>query len=256
MIDNSIVEQTLQSLGYVTVNFYSSISYTDFTDWDVYFKLNAMPDSFVQTYLNSTAFSVLINSQIYRWHYDAINFTIDTLPSTTSLEGPQFIFAHILCPHPPFVFEEDGDLKQADRLFSTQDAGYFFSSGTRDEYIEGYRDQIIYIQNSIVGMIDQIRESAEEPYIIIVQGDHGSGLEVDLDNLSRTNINERLGILNAIYFHDQNYERLYSSITPVNTFRVIFSQYFSLDKPLLEDKNYFSAYWDLFSFDQVNDLID
>ena len=33
---------------------------------------------------------------------------------------------------------------------------------------------------------------------------------------------------------------LYDSVTPVNTFRLIFNYYFNTDLPLLEDKMYFT----------------
>ncbi len=256
MIDNSILERTLRSIDYELVSFFSGISYSEHNDWDIYYKPKYIPDSFSQTFLSTTAFSVFINPQLYQWHYDTITYTTETLPTTTVLEGPQFIFAHIMCPHPPFIFERNGTLKQADRLFTKQDANYFLSSGTPEEYKNGYKDQVIFIQNSIIESIDRIMDNAKEPLIIIIQGDHGSGLQVDLGNLSNTNIKERLAILNAIYYYDQNYNDLYPEISPVNTFRSIFTNYFNTFKPILKDTHYFSEYWTLFNFTQVDALLD
>ena len=48
--------------------------------------------------------------------------------------------------------------------------------------------------------------------------------------------------LNSYYFPDQNYDLLYPTITPVNTFRVILDQYFNQKLSLLEDRSLFSAY--------------
>jgi hypothetical protein len=48
-------------------------------------------------------------------------------------------------------------------------------------------------------------------------------------------------ILNAYYFPGGN-DDLYPTITPVNTFRLIFNKYFDQDYPLLEDKALYSAY--------------
>ena len=75
------------------------------------------------------------------------------------------------------------------------------------------------------------------------------------DSLENTNIIERLGILNAIYFYDQVYEYLYPQISPVNTFRVVFSQYFGYDIPLLKDEHFYSRYIDLFDFISVDDQL-
>ena len=256
MIDNSIVENSLGAIGYDLVSFRSSMSYLDFKDWDYYFKPKSVPDSSTQTFISTTAMSVFLNPLLYRWNYEAVKFTIESLPSAGSIDGPQFIFAHILCPHPPFLFDSDGSLKKADRLYTTQDANYFFSSGTMDEYKNGYKDQVIFLQKSLIKMIDQINSTSTEPYILIMQGDHGSGMQLDQEDLSNTNINERFGILNAIYFFDRDYEELYEQISPVNTFRVIFTQYFGIDKPLLADRHYYSRYWHLFDFSPVDDLLD
>ena len=65
-----------------------------------------------------------------------------------------------------------------------------------------------------------------------------------------------MSILNAYYFSDQKYDKLYPEITPVNTFRVIFDQYFGADLPLLEDKNYFSLWNTPYEFIEVTDKVN
>ena len=47
-----------------------------------------------------------------------------------------------------------------------------------------------------------------------------------------------MGILNAYYFPDADKSVLYPSITPVNTFRLLFNIYFDGNLELLPDKNY------------------
>ena len=44
--------------------------------------------------------------------------------------------------------------------------------------------------------------------------------------------------LNAYYLPGEGGEPLYESITPVNTFRIIFNSYFNTDYDLLENKMY------------------
>jgi hypothetical protein len=51
---------------------------------------------------------------------------------------------------------------------------------------------------------------------------------------------ERVSILNAIYFPDRDYSRLEPGLTPVNTFRVILSQFFGADLEPLPDRSFFS----------------
>jgi hypothetical protein len=62
--------------------------------------------------------------------------------------------------------------------------------------------------------------------------------------------------LNAYYFPDQDYRALYPSITPVNSFRVVFNQYFDADVELLEDKNYYATWLAPYAFRDVSDDIN
>ena len=52
-----------------------------------------------------------------------------------------------------------------------------------------------------------------------------------------------------------DYTRLYAKISPVNTFRVIFSQYLGIDQPLLDDLHYASTYGDSFNYESVDDQL-
>jgi hypothetical protein len=70
----------------------------------------------------------------------------------------------------------------------------------------------------------------------VVQGDHGPGPAPERVGLDFRVSPSRRRILNAYRFPDRDYSRLYDTISPVNTFRVILSQYLGLDLPLLPDR--------------------
>ena len=75
-------------------------------------------------------------------------------------------------------------------------------------------------------------EKSETPPIIILQSDHGQrphhpGIVIGGDEWHK--------ILNAMYLPGMDYAGLSDSISPVNTFRLIFNHYFDADYPLLED---------------------
>jgi hypothetical protein len=55
-------------------------------------------------------------------------------------------------------------------------------------------------------------------------------------------------IFNAYHLPGGGDQQLYETITPVNTFRVIFNYYFAGDFDLLEDASYFSTYDDPYNF--------
>ena len=75
---------------------------------------------------------------------------------------------------------------------------------------------------------------------MIIQGDTGSAFSGDWDNPSEDLIIERMSNLNAIYFPNENYEAFSEYITPVNSFRIIFNEFFDANYTLLEDRMYWS----------------
>ena len=77
------------------------------------------------------------------------------------------------------------------------------------------------------------------PPIIILQGDHGSVLTLDWENPTNDMIRERMTILNAYYLPENGNEILYDDITPVNSFRLLFNNYFESDYEILDDKMYY-----------------
>ena len=88
----------------------------------------------------------------------------------------------------------------------------------------------------------------------VIQADHGPGAFLHLGSLEKTLPVERFGILNAFYFPDQNYEMLYPSISPVNSFRVVLNQFFGGNYELLPDQHYYSKWNFPFDYVQVTEL--
>ena len=64
--------------------------------------------------------------------------------------------------------------------------------------------------------------------MIIIQGDHGLDTEA------------RMAILNAYYLPGDGAKMLYPTITPVNSFRVVFNAYFGQEYPILPDTSLYS----------------
>jgi hypothetical protein len=192
----------------------------------------------------------------YEDHRQHVLSTFSHLPMFAEEEGAYFVFAYILAPHPPFVFDADGDPVSNWRLYTVSDGSHWVGDiGTRSEYIQGYRDQIQYVNTLLVEAIDEILDKSETPPIIIIQADHGPGAYFEWDSIKLTNLQERMGILNAIYIPDGHYEWLYPSISSINTFRGIFSHYFGADFELIEDRAYISKWGRPFEFEDITDQI-
>ena len=90
----------------------------------------------------------------------------------------------------------------------------------------GYSYALEYIDARMLAIVKEILTRSSTPPIIIIQGDHGFGEGINFP------------ILNAYYLPGLPSGVLYPSISPVNTFRVVFNQYFGGHYPLLPDESY------------------
>jgi hypothetical protein len=261
LLQHTGLRNVLQEQGYQFVALPSAALFAQLDDADVYYPLTPL-NEFEGLVLSSTVVDVAAESwgislpvQGYRLHRDYILFSLRTLRDVPqTVPGPKFVFAHLLSPHPPFIFDREGNFILPDRPYSTWDASLY--PGTSEEYIHGYVDQMAYLNTQLMEVVTAILDTSPKPPIIIIQGDHGPGAYYDTLELDEACLAERYSILNAYYFPDGEYGSLYPSITPVNTFRVILRQYFGADLPVLEDRNYFASWLSPYQFTDVSDKIN
>ena len=164
-------------------------------------------------------------------------------PSTT----PKLVYTHIISPHPPFVFDSDGNPINWRGDFTLNDGdGY---DGSDREYIDGYAAQLSYFNEKLIESITGILQNYEEPPVIILQADHGPGAFTDFNSSGNTCHRERFAILNAYLVPADLQTRLYPTITPVNTFRILFDYFLGTSLGKLPDLNYFSAWKSPYNFE-------
>jgi hypothetical protein len=174
------------------------------------------------------------------------------LQEVPRIPGPKFVFAHFLIPHEPYVFTSDGTVRDNVPLglqFLEKDGTWRIGTGVdRNSYI----DQLMFVNRKAIEAIDGILANSRTRPIIILQSDHGpaslrsKGREV----FSR----ERLPNLNAYFVPDTIREKLYSSITPVNSFRIVFNDLFGTSYELLPDRNYMCWFTNIKPID-VTDIV-
>jgi hypothetical protein len=262
MIWYSEVVQYLKRLGYTTVAFSTGWWGTEITQADVYLSPRWQPDFFQRELIGMTPLSFLagrLGAQDQQGaHRERILYAFDRLPDVSALGPPVFVFAHIIAPHPPFVFGRQGEEIGSGSRFTLMDGEQIIDEGTltREEYAARYRDQLTFINSRVREAVEAILSDASRPAVIILQADHGPALLLDWESAENTNLWERFSILNAYYLSGGDGAQLYDSITPVNTFRVIFNHYFGTDLELLEDQSYFSTYDRPWAFTNVTEQID
>lgn len=156
----------------------------------------------------------------------SVLYSFDELKRMPSVKGPKFVFAHVLSPHPPYVFGPNGEPNS-------------LVEGLRLGPAKLYPRQILFVNKKMREAIDTILESSEVRPIIIIQGDHGSRVAASSSYIFDSNGLEMLfSILNAYYFPDGDRRALYAGISPVNSFRIVLNQYFGQNYPLLKDESF------------------
>ncbi len=260
MVEQNRLFAILRSYGYQVVTFADEYDLTDISSADEYLSPQAWVFSGYQSELLGITplpdlARIVTGRSLFDLHRDHLRFMLGNLYRRPDPARPQLVFAHLMAPHPPFVFSANGEPAPQDRRFTFNYVDKVLVGAERDRFIQGYRDQAAYLTTSLIPELEKILRQEGRPAIVIIQGDHGPGLQLDWNNLENTDIRERMSILNAYYFYDQNYERLSPDMTPVNTFRLLLTQYFGLDYPLLENKAYYTYVYKPYDFIDVTDLL-
>jgi hypothetical protein len=158
-------------------------------------------------------------------HRNTNLYILNELKDVNKIPGPKYVFVHLLIPHSPFVFNENGGTVEKTNSLNWNNKKY-------------YRDQYIFTTRQISLIIDEILKNSKRPPVIILQSDHGprpfngrspeENLDIPIDDMFR--------IFNAYYFPGANQSIFYRNISPVNSFRLVFNTYFDENYPLLEDE--------------------
>lgn len=249
LLKQSLVREQLQAIGYKTVAFDTGYEWSRIENADIYLSLSRDPfqlqliEPFEAMLIKSTLGLVLTDLQNrtfltqtnrllegineinfpYRSFVGQQLFILDQLPEIPSYPGPKFVFVHLLIPHVPHVFGPEGEIITDTRFYG----GGLDDAINDDFFRRGYVNEIRFINGRMLDIVKSLIRDSETPPIIIIQGDSG---------VTKGNW---LKIFNAYYLRGEQNPRLYSTISPVNTFRLIFDSYFGTDYGLLSDDSFF-----------------
>lgn len=248
LVINNQIRKVLKSYGYQFVTGRGHDSQMDINNSDIYWNYfhdegsgdNLDKQRFASLYFNTTVFRIF--TEIYKdnpqkaawlpywlavdresnsylseatfWYYQN-KYMFDSLEEIPQMSGDYFVYAHILSPHPPYVFRPDGSFN--------------YPVDSSDEKVL-YRETIEYLNKRVLEMIDTLQGESEVQPIIILQADHSiHGMTTGLDKHK---------ILSAYYLPGELNTAPYATITPVNDFRLILKDYFDPTVELLPDMLY------------------
>ena len=184
---------------------------------------------------------VLDTGTLGLWNFDEwrtrIRFTFEGLKNVPRSDSPRYIFAHILDPHPPFVFDRQG------------------GRAIKPDPAEAYVDEVLFLNSQLREVVAEILSEAEREPIIVLQGDHGF-IPPGTPLSEQASLRAKFGILNAYYLPDGGTDRLYESISPVNSFRVILNHYFGTTYELRPDRSFYWTVGRPYRLSEVTDVIE
>lgn len=168
------------------------------------------------------------DSRYSQWR--RINYQLDLLPKVAEDKNTTFVFAHLIIPHEPYVFQSSGQFLD------------FEEDKNKPDKIK-YLDQVKFLNSRLKIFVDKVL-SANGNSVIIFQADEGPYPEIydknknnfDWAQADKSDINHKMSIFNTVYFPDKNYDSFIKASSPVNVFRIIFNKYFASEIQLLPDR--------------------
>ncbi|MFN8411960.1 MAG: hypothetical protein U0Z26_06195 [Anaerolineales bacterium] len=244
-LKHSAVRYNFETMGYETVNYDTGFAWLQLTDAAHFMAPPAISSGmtdFEGLFLRTTFGRYLQDYGLVDPDYllgvgfrDRFHYVFNTIGDVAKMPQPTFSYVHMISPHPPFVFDPNGNPTYPPDFWNDQ------RMYPADLYQKGYVNQLQFLNKNMLQAIDTIEANSDTPPIIIIQGDHGPWLQPK---------DKRFWNLTAIKFPEHN-DVLYPSITPVNIFREVFNTYFGGKYDILKDVSYFSPVPNLYDFSEV-----
>jgi hypothetical protein len=161
---------------------------------------------------------------------------------------PQFVFAHFLVPHEPYIYGPD----------CRHRAPYWPATDWSDarRVRQDYLDQIRCVNSMVLKAVDSIQARSRVPPVILIQADHGHGrFGRDIPPLSDASpeaIRERVSVFAAYALPTVRPTDIPDSISPVNVTRAVLRHYFRAALPPLPETVYWSATNSAYRFERVD----
>tara|TARA_Y100001960_G_scaffold330821_1_gene425979 strand:+ start:3823 stop:5355 length:1533 start_codon:yes stop_codon:yes gene_type:complete len=252
MIENNKVMSHAKSKEYKIINFFSGWGPTrdmPLADLNVCSEYRGI--------LDSEFFSMVINKSIIDPIYvklfendrrEILFCNLEKIKTIHEISDKHiFVFAHFTIPHGPYIFGPNGEHLTPESI----------QLGDKGDDKEKYIGQLQYTNKLLKNLIETILNSEKyekNPPIIILQGDHASGI-VPFENMQEEGLQDIYSILIAIHAPEIEKNIFEKTLTPVNTFRHIFNTYYEDDFPILEQRQYKTLPEPPWKFVDVTDIV-
>jgi Sulfatase len=196
--------------------------------------------------LKKTSLLQLFEWGVARHHRDHVTRTIATIAQIPKIPGPTFLFAHVLTPHSPYVFDRNCRLapQKADDSRPNQEPA-------------AYVEQIQCVNHMMLDLVTTLLGTSDLPPVILLQGDHGSKTLLfdnaeTAEKITLAAAKERLGAFGAYYLPDHGNEVFGDSVTIVNVMGNVLRSYLGAALLREPDDMYLSVHAAPYAFKRVD----
>lgn len=141
--------------------------------------------------------------------------------SLVNSPSPAFSYIHLMMPHSPFAVDSSGRINVD---FLTSKVVVY------EEMKDAYLQYLIYTNKVVTKFVKELKENTKGESVIVLISDHG------IRGLSQSNdANIQFNSLNVLYYPHKDSIGLYSGVSNVNLFRVLFSEIIGKKIQLLAD---------------------
>jgi hypothetical protein len=184
--------------------------------------------------LQRTVRGATVLSYFDRTHHWEAEHVLRTLDAVAGLAGkgsrPRFVFAHVLKPHEPYVFDSECRVLPRQR---------------EDDYERLYIGQLQCVNRLLLATVGKILAESPVPPVILIQGDHGSKQLHAIGYATPEQVpapaaRERFGAFGAYYLPAGGAEAFGDTVTVVNVLGNVLRHYFGAHLPRAADEQYIS----------------
>jgi hypothetical protein len=142
--------------------------------------------------------------------------------SRPEVDGPLFVFLHLVLPHPPLFLDSNCEVRIDDRLDGRLLNDGTFEANEIDVRKEGWVEQVRCANKTVLEFLDQLGEDA----VVVITSDHGPDSAFIIDtsdprDLTPDRLGERLPNLTSVRLPGSCDDALPEDIHTVNLMRVV-----------------------------------
>jgi hypothetical protein len=229
VLDNNKVMQVLKSYGYTTAvlnMFFQGINADYNLPYDPQQVSGMAADQFRQTFFGDTMFNAfsgyfLSATAAEEKQRDLILYTLNQTANLSNLKSPKFVYTHLLLPHEPYIFDQNGNLLPPEDNYD-------------NHFYQGQYEYTAKVAEDLVTKLLAKADPANPP-VIILQSDEGARniQRRDQNNVILGGVMENYPIdnayyiLNALYLPDFDTTGLSTNLPPIDTFVIVLNHYLS-----------------------------